>query len=220
MMLSMKLGIVCHESRITRGTNLFHEVEADRIFTDDGTLGCEGNHRRAWAELARNARESEWIVVMEDDALPCNDFRQQLSLALSVCPVDVASFYLGRMRPVAWQQFIEQAVAQADSQDACWITSDATIHAVCLAIRGPELVERMLNWTSKHYRPIDQRISSWCRQFGHETCYSFPSLVDHDDDLPTTVVQRADREEREKGRVAWRFGSRDRWTSKSVRLRQ
>jgi GR25 family glycosyltransferase involved in LPS biosynthesis len=220
MRLDVKVGIVSHESRMMRATNLFHEIEADQIFTDDGTLGCEGNHRRAWAELARNARVSQWIVVMEDDAIPCEDFNAQVEAALDVCPVDVASFYLGRSRPIAWQTFIEPAVARADSEHACWITSDATIHAVCIAIRGPELVEMMLNRTSKHIRPIDQRISFWCRQFGHETAYSWPSLVDHDDDLPSTIVQRADGEEREKGRVAWRFGTRDRWTSRSIKLRQ
>jgi hypothetical protein len=202
-----------------KANNLFHEIAADRIFIDDGTLGGPGNHRWAWAELACTASESEWIVVIEDDALPCNDFREQLDSALDVCPVDIASFYLGKCRPKPWMPFVEQAVARALSEQACWITSDAVIHAVCVAIRGPELVESMLNRTSKHFRPIDERISFWCRQFGHETCYSFPSLVDHDDDLPTTVVH-PDREEREKGRVAWRFGSRDRWTSKSIKLRQ
>lgn len=202
-----------------RATNLFHEIRADRIFTDDGTLGCEGNHRMAWGWLASIADDDDFLVVVEDDAIPCDEFREQLSAALDVCPTNVASLYLGRLRPVAWQDFIRQAVAQADSENACWITSDAVIHAVCLAIRGPDRVEAMLNWTSKHYRPIDQRISAWCRQFGHETAYSFPSLIEHDDDLPTTVVERADREEREKGRVAWRFGSRDRWTSKSIKLR-
>ena len=33
-------------------------------------------------------------------------------------------------------------------------------------------------------RPIDERITMWCRMFGHPVAYAWPSLLDHDDDLP------------------------------------
>ena len=201
-----------------RATNLFHEIRADRIFFDDGTLGCEGNHRTAWAWLASVADDDDQLVVLEDDALPCNDFRAQLDAALAKAPVDVVSLYLGKARPIQWQNFVKQAVWQANHDDACWIVSNATLHAVGIAIRGPDLVESMLNRTSQYARPIDERITMWCRQFGHDVGYCWPSLVDHDDDLPTTVVHR-DGKPRERGRVAWKVGTRDRWTRRAVRLR-
>lgn len=212
-----KIGIVAHQSRTGKAHNLFHEIEADRIFFDDGTLGCEGNHRTAWAWLASVADDDDQLVVLEDDALPCNDFREQLDAALAKAPVDVVSLYLGRSRPVQWQNFVKQAVWQADHDDACWIIGNATLHAVGIAIRGPDLVESMLNRTSQYNRPIDERITMWCRQFGHDVGYCWPSLVDHDDDLPTTVVHR-DGKRREPGRVAWKVGTRDRWTPRAVRL--
>lgn len=211
-----RIGIVAHESRTQKALNLFHEIGADKIYFDDGTLGCEGNHRWAWADLARNAEDDEFLVVIEDDALPCNDFREQLDAALRVAPTDVVSLYLGKSRPIQWQGFVRQAVSRAGLEDACWITANAMLHAVGVAIRGPDLVESMLNRTSQSSRPIDDRITMWVRQFGHEVSYCWPSLVDHDDALPTTVV---DRQVREPGRVAWRSGTRSRWTRRAVRLR-
>lgn len=215
----MKIGIVAHESRITRALKLFHDIRADQLFPDDGSLGCEGNHRMAWATLASGAFDDEWLVVIEDDALPCNDFRAQLADALDHCPTDIAGLYLGRSRPPQWQDFIQQAVWRADDENACWITSDAVLHAVGVAMRGPELVESMLNRTSKMMRPIDERITMWCRMFGHPVAYAWPSLLDHDDDLPTTHAHR-DGEHRDRGRVAWSVGTRERWTSRSVALKQ
>ena len=211
-----RIGIVAHESRLGKANNLFHEIQADRIFIDDGTLGCEGNHRWAWSEVCRNAADEEFLVVIEDDALPCNDFREQLDAALAKAPTDIVSLYLGRSRPIQWQEFVRQAVSHANSENACWITANAMLHAVGIAMRGPELVESMLNRTSQMTRPIDDRITMWCRQFGHEVSYTFPSLLDHDDDLPTTVV---DRQVRAPGRVAWKVGTRARWTRHAVRLR-
>lgn len=213
-----RIGIVAHESRMGKAHNLFHEIGADRIFPDDGSLGCEGNHRWAWAELSRVASDSEWIVVIEDDALPCNDFREQLDACLRSAPVDVVSLYLGKGRPKQWMDFVRQAVCQADSEDACWITGNAMLHAVGVAIRGPELVDSFLNRSSQYTRPIDERITMWCRQFGNDVGYCWPSLLDHDDDLPTTVAHR-DGQPRERGRVAWSMGTRSRWTPRAVRLR-
>ena len=76
----------------------------------------------AWATLASGAFDDEWLVVIEDDALPCNDFRAQLADALDHCPTDIAGLYLGRSRPPQWQDFIQQAVWRADDENACRIT--------------------------------------------------------------------------------------------------
>lgn len=216
----MLIGIVAHEKRMGMAYNLFHEVQADYIQVDNGTLGCEGCHRRVWRQTAELAADDEWIIVMEDDALPVDNFRQQAQQALDAVPdnVDVVSFYLGQMRPSHWQPFIRQAVAQADSSKACWITSDTTLHAVCVAIRNKDVVAQMLRQTAKYSRPADERISLWCRQFGHNTAYSWPSLVDHRDEDPV-ITRRQDGLPRERGRVAWQVGTRDRWTAKAVKLR-
>ena len=213
----MKVGIAAHEDRIVNAHNLSHAVWADHVSVDDGTLGCEGNHRKVWRAISDIAQPDEWCVVLEDDAIPVPDFRRQAEAALAVAPATVVSFYLGRINPVHWQGFIEKAVSQADSVDACWITSDTTLHAVGIAIRTPKLVNAMLKRTSEYARPIDERITMWCRNFGHPTAYTHPSLVDHADGDPV-IAQRRDGTVRTPGRVAWSYGPRRRWTTSSVPL--
>ena len=200
--------------------NVFESVEADFMHIDNGSLGCAENHRHVWKSLCDKANDDEWIIVIEDDAIPVEQFRCHARSALASVPddVDVVSFYLGQTRPEAWQEFVRQAVTQADSQNACWITSDTALHAVCIAIRNRELVQTMLICTEKFHRPPDERITLWCRQFGHESAYSMPSLVDHADG-DTVIEGRPGRVRNERGRVAWQVGTRDRWQPTSVRLR-
>lgn len=216
----MKVGVVAHEARIEQAYNVFERTRADFMHVDNGSLGCTNNHRHVWNALCDKANDDEWIVVVEDDAVVSITFREQAGMALAKVPdgVDVVSFYLGRARPEAWQGFIEQAVAQADSQRAHWILSETALHAVCLAIRNRELVQTMLACTESYRLPIDQRITLWCKQFGHTSAYSHPSLVDHLDG-DTVIEGRPGRLARERGRVAWRVGTRDRWTGASIRLR-
>lgn len=219
----MKIGIVAHEARARQAFNLFNRVGADFIHVDSAVnpIGCAANHRHVWNALCDiTTDEDEWLMVMEDDAVPCRTFREQARWALAAAPedVDVVSFYLGQMRPTAWQDFVRQAVAQADSERACWITSDTTLHAVCIAIRNKDLAGRMLKLTENVARPPDERISFWCRQFGHKSAYSHPSLVDHRDE--DSVIPGRGRHPQERGRVAWSFGmTRDYWTARSVALR-
>ena len=219
-MIRLRIGVVAHEARIWQAYNVFDTVEADFMHIDNGSLGCTDNHRHVWKSLCDMATEDEFLLVIEDDAVVTKDFRIQAEMALAAVPddVDVVSFYLGKARPEAWQGFIQQALTRADQDDACWLISDSSIHAVCLAIRNRELVQTMLICTQPFRHPIDERITVWCRQFGHTSAYSVPSLVDHTEGQPV-VAGRPGRFLDERGRVAWRVGTRDRWTSRAIMLR-
>lgn len=216
----LKIGVVAHHSRIFKAYNLFRQIEADYISIDQ-KLGCDLNHQKVWQTTALLAQPDEWIIVIEDDAIPVDHFRDKAAAALDHTPdgIDVVSFYLGRLNPAGWQPYMETAVAQADRADASWITSNTTLHGVCLAIRGPRLVESMLSTAVTLVRPIDERITMWCRRFGHDTAYSHPSIVQHSD-LDPCITTRYDKRPREKGRVAWRFGDRETWSQRSVPLKR
>jgi hypothetical protein len=212
----MKVGIVAHFSRAAMAHNLVREVEADFVNMDKGNLGHTGNYRLVSEKLARITGPDEWALILEDDAIPCPDFRRQVDNALWNCGTDVASLYLGRLRPPQWQQRVQAATMKARVADASWIIGDAMLHAVAIAIRGNALITQMLRDTEKSSLPMDQAIGMWAGKRGHDIAYTWPSLAEHRDG--PTLIAHPDGEGRRPGRVAWKFGTRSAWSDRSVRL--
>ena len=210
----MRIGIVAHKTRQEMAYNLAKDVHADYISVDPGDLYAARNHRRVWGMLERVTGFDDWGIVLEDDAVPVPNFREQAQASLKVAPTQVVSFYLGRLRPPQFQDKVKQAVARADSVGAHWIKADATIHGVALAIKG-ELIGKMLYDTSHSPRPLDEAITQWCRKFQHDVAYCWPSLCNHAD-VPSVIGRHSDGAMRESGRVAYRLGTRERWDGRSV----
>ncbi|UVG34722.1 glycosyltransferase [Mycobacterium phage Rita] len=198
------IGIVAHTKRAEQAHRLMEIVGAAYMSIDNGALGCEANHRKVWQHLTRH--NTGWLVVLEDDAIPCNNFRDQLDAALAVAPSPVVSLYLGRERPREYQQ----RIAKAADTTASWLTCRRLLHAVGIAIHA-DLVPNMLN-NLPNGKPIDEAISAWARHQGHTIAYTWPSLIDHADETPM-IDTRNDNQPRLPGRVAWQHGTRDTWTT-------
>lgn len=194
--------IVAHHSRAEQATDLALTVGADEILFDDGTLGAAGNHRRAW-DLHTANTHTGWALVLEDDAVPCTGFRDQLDEALNCAPTDIVSLYLGRTRPPHWQGRIEQATTRADLLSNAWIVGSHLLHAVGVSARH-DLAWQMATWTRHLAEPVDGR------PVGDEPIsYTWPSLVDHADG--PTVTDHPDGTARTTPRTAWRHGTRAQW---------
>jgi len=205
--MTFSIGIVAHTSRSSAAKLLSMSVGAQFISVDNGMLGCDANHDAVHRHLA--GMGTDWSVVLEDDAVPVDGFRDQLRAVLKVAPAPVVSLYLGRQRPPQYQSRIAAATTKADLVDAHWLTSSRLLHAVGYAIRSellPDLLEVPLRL------PADERIGAWADQ----TAYCWPSLVDHAD-MPT-IVDHPDGKPRPPGRTAWRTGTRAAWSDLSVPL--
>jgi len=211
------IGIVAHTSRQHQANALATNVNATYLSVDDGTLGCNGNHKKVWAHLS--AQPTEWSIVLEDDAIPVPNFVEQANQALSVAPGHVVSFYLGKhhIPTLDWEQRKQQAIAQADTVDAQWLTTNHLLHAVAVAIRT-EHIPSMWHHINRmpDVFPIDEAITHWAYNTGATIAYTWPSLVDHADQ-PTTF-RHPDKMPRPPGRVAYRTGTRTHWTDKQVTM--
>lgn len=208
--MQFSVGIVAHTARTEQAEKLKYEVRADYVSFDDGTLGCDGNHKHVLTELAH--ADTRWAIVLEDDAVPVNNFRWHVEPVLALAPTRILSLYLGRLRPPQFQTQIRAATEAADDLDAHWIVSPHCYHAVGYAIRT-DLIPSLLDWHSNW--PIDQHISEWAQHRGEDIGYPWPSLVDHADG--DTLVTHPDNQPRPKGRTAWRTGTRPHWTIRTVR---
>ena len=217
--------IVGHYDRRHQAWNLFEQVNAIRMFMDDGRLGAGPNHLNAWQWLStHNLRE--WSVVLEDDALPVPGFEDQVRRALAQAPTPVVSLYLGRSRPPHWQDSIARVIA--DPADPCWLMSDHLLHHVGVAVKTrvlPEMVDSVHRILNKY--PIDEAIGRWAHLKRVPIAYTNPSLVDHRWDQLSVIKWRAhngeeDLVEREvdtkNPRKAWRVGGRTNWESSRLEI--
>ncbi len=182
---------------------------------DNGELGCERNHYRAWEHL-NDFATTEWSIVLEDDAQPVEDFNQQAAQALAAAPTPIVSFYLGKLRPPHWQNAIRAATEQAVRTDAHYVTATHLLHAVAVAIRT-DLIADMLAHARTSRRPWDFTIAAWALQDHHPVAYTWPSLVDHADG-PPAITKHPDKAPRPPGRKAWQVGTRTTWEPSTTHM--
>ena len=206
--MTISIGVVADSRRGDMGMRLAEQVDADCLSVDYETRGCTWNHSQVWRMHADEP--AVWNVVLEDDAVPVDGFREQLAAALAVAPTPIVSLYLGR-------GYIEDnrtgpLLTRADLLGVNWIISQGRIlHAVALAVRG-DLLPSLIDNLPSGNQPIDRSLSLWARRQGHRVAYAWPCLVDHDDGKSlVTRYRRADRR-------AWRTGVRDDWCDKMIAM--
>ncbi len=206
-------AVVAHESRLVQATNLAHSVGAV-VSVDDGSKGAGANHVEAW-RLTAGIEDAEWAAVLEDDAEPVQDFLLQAQQALQVAPEPIVSFYAGRTRPRRWQDALRPAVAEADRVNACWLTTSLAAHAVAIAMHV-DLREDWIEFATHHHLPPDERLTAWMYARGHRIAYTWPNLVDHADG--PSLISSTNTQGVTGPRKAWRTGTRQHWTDKTVKV--
>lgn len=211
----MRIGIVAHHTRRKAFAPLQSEVRADFVSVDNGGIGCRKNHRAAWRILQSKLEPDEWGIVLEDDAVPIEQFCHEVTHALTYAPADIVSLYLGRQNPPQWQSYIRNALDNAGMANASWIVTHAVLHTVAIAMRGPNTIANMLAHTDIEL-PIEHAMTYWTHTMNLDVAYSVPSLVNHNDELPTIGDHLDEAEQRESGRVAWYFDLPQRWNTKTV----
>lgn len=191
----MLIAIVAHHSRRAMANDLASKLEADSIFMDEHSAGANANHLRA---LSWAAEQSDRVIIIEEDALPVDGFRDKAQEWLARFPDDMLSFYLGTGRPPQYQMQIAERLTVADKTRADYITLSRLIHGVCYSV-PPEHVQRVLSrWDNS--KPADYAVGD---AWGGSVIYPCYSLVDHADGEP--VECHPDSAPRTERRRAWRL---------------
>lgn len=215
-----KIGVVGHYTRQKMGRELKKSVQAEYLSTDLGFFGATQNHYRVWEHLNTVAERDEWCLVLEDDAIPVSDFDKQIDAVLTCVPthVDVVSLYFGQEFPRCWKDRMGQAANLASREDACWIIGEPVLHGVAIAMRGENVADMLkgIGNAPKQFQvgPFDEAINYWCKLNRYKVGYCWPSIIQHSD-VPT-IINHPDGADRGSGRVAYRFGGRESWDTKSV----
>lgn len=213
------IGIVAHPTRLESVGWLTDQVAPDVVQVDYDQIGCGRNHlmtiERTHAQAVTVG--ADWLVIMEDDALPVENFRIHAQQCLSHSPSKIVSFYLGTGYPQQYQALFAAAVLNS----SCWITHKWMRHAVCYAIHRTialPLLEQMRNLVGKRWAP-DDAIGEYARQHNLPISYTNPSLADHAD-TTSVVTNRTHRGHptsgRSKVRKAHRYGVPSDWNDQHI----
>jgi hypothetical protein len=202
---------------------LHNTAMPDLVEVDDGTLGVMGNHvltlEKAY-DLAKKTGQ-EWVVILEDDAVPVVGFHRQLGAALDVAPAPIVSLYNGTGYPAQWQRRFAEAAAR---QDACWIMHPSMRHAVAYALHkecfGLGVIDKMLEMDRQRWAP-DDSLTKWAKRWDQPIAYSNPSLCDHRDGPSVIAARRSfgmPAFGRKRPRVAHWTGARLTWDDSAVTI--
>lgn len=214
--MNINIAIVAHKKRRDAAHKLAEVVQADHISMDDGTRGVNANHRAAW--VWHLTHPADWAVTIEDDAVPCKDFRYQLAQALTAAPAHLVNLYLGKVCPEHWQSKLDNATRRAEQHKACFIVGNHNLHAVGLACDRSNVRFLLQGMTTYGVYAVDDAISNWTVNNNIDIAYTWPSLVNHADGPSLATPLHGQTRPAGSGRVAWKHGSRRKWSTSSVPL--
>lgn len=170
------IGIMGHHERTAMAVQLARDTKADTIVLDDGTLGENECGDTVWRHLSE--LDTDWSVVIQDDAVLGADWRGSLERALAVAHDGAVGLYVGRTRPR--KERVEFAVARAEAVGAAWLEADTMLWGVGIALPTSHIAG-FLEWAATSRLPYDDRIGRFYSRHDRVVRYTWPSIVDHAD---------------------------------------
>jgi len=217
MIKEIPIKIIGHPDRRSMAERLAEKVDGVVSWHSRGRmdhlLGCALNHLDALKSFLE--LNVDWVVCLEDDAVPLPEFRRHLSEALEYAPAPVVGLYLGTGNPSGEaQRQIRQAVVSAEERGHAWLLADCLIGSVGYALEA-HLLEDMIEFIEDRDEELPLRISRWAQDRKIPICYTQPSLVDHAD---VDSIGRPWRGDKYTGRKAWNFSQPSCWYTGTVQL--
>jgi len=208
--VTISIAVMAHPKRRAAAESLARQVDADSIVWDTNDDEWDTGRRA----LAVYDRTKMHHIVLQDDALPIDGFREHAIAALKQHPDTLVSFYLGTSRPPQWQAAVDDACMRAEDIGAAWVTAPTLLHGVAIAMPTVEIPD-LLAWCEKPVVPYDERVGMyWQHVLRRPPLYTWPSLVDHDDG--PTIARHLDGKPRTEPRRARSLGVPQSWATEVV----
>lgn len=166
----LAIVIMAHPKRRTMAENLAKTLECPIVWDEKNHLWDTCS--RAWKHGA--AIGSEWVLVLQDDAIPTSDFRAKAEAFIQAHndKDHMIAFYTGN------QSASRITAAQKSGKDhfeAGFIFNEV---AICMKA---EHIGNMVRWCDEREAKNDQYITQWMRLAKLKCLHTIPSLVDHNE---------------------------------------
>lgn len=145
--------------------------------------------------------QTDYLIILQDDAIIADNFIKNALQAIADVPRrTLISFYVGTTRP--YKISVLEAVEQAETRQGSWLTFNTLLWGVGIAIPTEDIPS--IAYANSPIFAYDRRVGQYYKSIGRPVYYTYPSIVDHDDTIPTAL----DHETVGK-RVAHKFSSKD-----------
>lgn len=180
--MKVSASIMAHPDRTEFVEELADSLDREVPVAWDNEGPPSGKGDRVW-RTARSAWQmfdpaADFHVLIQDDALVCEDFLAGLEVALEHVPDHaLVSMYLGQGRnvPARWGVMANKA----RTTGASWVRSYTLMWGVSLAV-PTRFIPDMIKWCDrKAGMPDDMRVGRWFQRQKIDTWYTWPSLADH-----------------------------------------
>lgn len=182
---TVRVAVVAHPARIERARKLAAAL-GGYVSCDTESRGAEWNHLQV---LEAHKDHDGHLIVLEDDAVPAEDFLDQAQAWIARFPDDLLSFYLGTGKPASWQVRIQGKLNLADKAGRDRVKLGQLLHGVCYALPCAKIAPLL----ARPFKPqfaIDMKIGdAWVSVMRRNVIYTLPSLVDHLDEGSLIAVK-------------------------------
>lgn len=175
-MKTLQTSIMAHPSRSGYIPYLLERLGHSTPVIYDQKQNIWDTCRRAWLAGLEAARESgaTHVVVIQDDALVCKNFRERAEGFIAAHPgAHIYSFYAGKM--------LATRIREAVRKQRDYVESSFIFNEVALAL-SVDQIERMIAFCDEREAQTDQYITKWAKIARFSILYSVPSFIDHRDE--------------------------------------
>lgn len=187
--MKISVSIMAHPSRRRQAEKLLVQLAGAgfimRFITWDQLNNEWDTGSRALA--AGIGSGSDYHVVLQDDAILCPNFYDNVAAALAAVPQkSLVSLYTGTGRPLPDR--VSNAVAK--SANGSWLRFQTLLWGVGVAVPTAHIAD-LLEFVADRSEVYDTRIGYAYMRQALPVYYTNPSLVDHDDDIGSLLKQSA-----------------------------
>ena len=175
--VKLSISVMAHPSRENMFSGLRGKL-GDVPFSIDTKNNLVDNCKAAWL---LHDHEADFHVVIQDDAIICNNFKQRAEAFISKIeaerqetnqPVYCYNFFVKKNYPDEQMAQFHQKGYYVEQRNRGGV-------AICLPVNQ---IQSMLDYyDTLTVRHDDERISQWIVKNKFRMCFPIPSLVDHDD---------------------------------------
>lgn len=185
---SLSIAVMTHPSRTAPLERLLADLDdeglAAEVIVDPEPDGPKSPWRTAQAAWATTPPACTHRLVLQDDALICEGFAAAALAALAAQPAHPVSFFVNWLG----HQLGRAQLDACDRCDAwCWLPQYGWYPTVALALPRVLALDLAKHVVQRRVAADDLVVAQWAYAKGHRVLQTMPSLVQHDEDAPSTM---------------------------------